>query len=142
MEISSEILARIHAHGEACYPEEGNGFLMGTDTPNRRVTAILPLTNSREDTARNNRYLISAQDYLKGEMEAERLGLTLLGVYHSHPDHPNRPSEFDREWAQPFFSYLITSIQSGRVVASASWRLSEDRSGFLEDRLIIIPKDK
>jgi proteasome lid subunit RPN8/RPN11 len=141
MEISSQLLARIHAHGEACYPEEGAGFLLGADAPLRRVTAILPLSNLREQAARHNRYLISAQDYLKGELEADRLGLTLLGVFHSHPDHPERPSDFDREWAQPFFSYLITSVQSGQSVASTSWRLTEDRSGFFEERILITSQE-
>jgi len=58
-----------------------------------------------------------------------------LGVFHSHPDHPNLPSEFDREWAQPFFSYLITSVNSGQAAASRAWRLAEDRSVFLEETI-------
>ncbi len=67
----------------------------------------------REDTARHNRYLITPQDMLAGEIEADRLGLDVVGVFHSHPDHPNLPSEFDREWALPWFSYLITSVIAG-----------------------------
>jgi proteasome lid subunit RPN8/RPN11 len=135
LEIDPGLLAEIHAHGEAAYPEEGAGFLVGTDGADRQVLKLLPLPNSREDGARHNRYLISPKDYMEGEAAADRLNLTLLGVFHSHPDHPNRPSEYDREWAQPFFSYIITSIEKGRAVESKSWRLLEDRSSFTEEEI-------
>ncbi len=135
MIISNEILARIHRNGEEAYPEEGAGFLLGADGDARQVTEIFALPNSREDTARHNRYLITPEDYLKAELAAERLGLSLIGVFHSHPDHPNRPSEYDREWAQPFFSYIITSIEKGKAIESRSWRLMEDRSQFVEEKI-------
>lgn len=137
LRLSKDVLTQIHAHGEQAYPEEGAGFLLGADESERMVQALFPLSNSREDAARHNRYLIAPEDYLKAEMEADRLGLSLIGVFHSHPDHPNRPSEFDREWAQPFFSYVITSVQSGKAVESRSWRLTEDRSQFVEEEIRI-----
>jgi len=138
LEIASEILKEIHAHGEKAYPEEGAGFLLGkVDGEQRRVTAILELTNAREDAARHNRYLLTPQDYLRGEQEADRLNLDVLGVFHSHPDHPSRPSEFDRQWAMPWFSYLITRVQAGRAAESRSWRLVEDRSQFDEEKIEI-----
>lgn len=137
--LSEELLIRIHAHGEESYPEEGAGFLLGVYSLNgkRAVTSILPLANSREEGARHNRYLITAEDYLKAELTADSLGLNLIGVFHSHPDHPNQPSEFDREWAQPLFSYVITSVNRGKAVASRSWRLTEDRSRFEEEEIKI-----
>ncbi len=98
---------------------------------------ILPLPNSREDGARHNRYLISAEDFAHAEEKAEDRGLDLIGVFHSHPDHPNQPSEFDREWAQPFFSYIITSVAGGLAIESRSWRLAEDRSQFDEEDIQI-----
>ena len=139
MSISDEVLARIHTHGEESYPEEGAGFLLGMDVENgkRAVTSIFPLINSRENEARHNRYLIAPEDYLKAELTADKLGLSLLGVFHSHPDHPNQPSEYDREWAQPFFSYIITSVNGGKAVESRSWRLTEDRSKFEEEKINI-----
>ncbi len=133
LEIDLNILAKIHAHGEAAYPEEGAGFLLGVDGGVRKVTRIQPLANAREAGARHNRYLITPQDYLNGELEADRQSLTLLGVFHSHPDHPDQPSEYDREWAQPFFSYIITRVEKKKAVASRSWRLLEDRSAFVEE---------
>ena len=141
LELSQDLLTQIHAHGEAAYPEEGAGFLLGKSAKDRRqVTSILKVNNSREDSARYNRYLLTAQDYLRGEQEAARQELDLLGVFHSHPDSPNRPSEFDRDWAMPWFSYIITSVNSGRAVESRAWRLEEDRSAFIEEEIkVIIP---
>jgi proteasome lid subunit RPN8/RPN11 len=134
--LSKQVLAQIHTHGEVSYPEEGAGFLLGSDEDQQRVVSqIFTTENAREDTARHNRYLVTPEDYLEAEITAERLGLDLMGVFHSHPDHPNRPSEFDREWAQPFFSYVITSVNEGKAVESRCWRLSEDRSKFEEEEI-------
>jgi proteasome lid subunit RPN8/RPN11 len=137
--ISNELLQRIHAHGEAAYPEEGAGLMLGRVVDGiTRVEQLLEFTNAREASARHNRYLLTAEDYLKGEMEAMRLDLEVIGVFHSHPDHPNRPSEFDREWAMPFLSYVITSVQSGVALESRSWLLSEDRAEFTEETITIL----
>jgi proteasome lid subunit RPN8/RPN11 len=134
--IEEDILAQIYAHGEAAYPEEGAGFLLGYDDGKQRhVAQIFVTENAREDEARHNRYLVTPQEYLQAEVAAELLGLSLIGVFHSHPDHPNRPSEFDREWAQPFFSYIITSVNEGQAVEARSWRLAEDRSEFEEEEI-------
>ena len=132
--ISKELLDQIHAHGEKAYPEESAGFLIGN---NGKVENILRLDNAREDGARHDRFLITPQDYLNAELTADRLGLSLIGVFHSHPDHPNRPSEYDREWAQPFFSYIITTVNQGNAIESRSWRLLEDRSKFSEEEIKI-----
>jgi len=133
--IPPDLLAKIHSHGEQAFPDEGAGFLFGKDGDARQVSAIYELTNAREDAARHNRYLISPQDYLKGELEAERLGLDVIGVFHSHPNSPNQASVYDRDWAQPFFSYVITSVYDAKAVESRSWRLSEDRSEFVEESI-------
>jgi proteasome lid subunit RPN8/RPN11 len=135
IEISRDLIAQIHAHGEQAYPEEGAGFLLGADTPGRQVLDLIPVTNAREAETRSRRYLLGAEDYLKAEMEADRRGLQLVGVFHSHPDHPDQPSEFDREWAQPFFSYVITGVDEGKARSSRSWRLAEDRSKFVEETI-------
>jgi proteasome lid subunit RPN8/RPN11 len=138
LELSTELLSQIQKHGETAYPEEGAGFLLGLDGQPRRILTVLELPNRREDGSRHNRYLIGPKDYLQAESEADRLGLTLVGVFHSHPDHPDRPSDFDRDWAQPWFSYVISSIQNGQAVSSRSWRLLDDRSGFVEESIKFI----
>jgi len=137
LDLPEAVLARIHAHGESVYPEEGAGFLLGVDDAPRRVNDILPLPNTFDADMRRRRYLITPEDYGEAEDTADRLGLILIGVFHSHPDHPNRPSETDRDWAQPFFSYIITSVDNGRAVESRSWRLADDRSGFYEEKIVV-----
>jgi proteasome lid subunit RPN8/RPN11 len=139
LELSAKILEDIHAHGESSYPEEGAGLLLGkVNGDYKRVISIIKYSNAHEDNARHNRYLLTPQDYLHGEQEASNLGLDVLGIFHSHPDHPNRPSEFDREWAMPWFSYVITSVQAGNAVDSRSWLLSDDRSHFFEEEIRVI----
>ena len=138
LEISSELLDQIHAHGEEAYPGEGAGFMLGNaDGDLRVVSVILKLPNAREESARHNRYLLTPQDVLQSEQEAAKLGLDVIGVFHSHPDHPNEPSEFDRNWAMPWFSYIITSVKTGKAAGSRSWRLTEDRSTFEEELIQI-----
>lgn len=132
--LPSHLMDEINAHVEKAYPEEGAGFLIGEEG---EVKEILALPNAREEGARHNRFLFTAEDYLQAELKAESLGLSLIGVFHSHPDCPNVPSEYDREWAQPFFSYLITRVDQGRAVNSRSWRLMEDRSNYLEEKIEI-----
>jgi proteasome lid subunit RPN8/RPN11 len=134
IEISKVLIEKINSHVEAAYPEEGAGFLLGN---NNEVKEILPLTNAREDEARHNRFLITPEDYLKAELKADELDLNLIGVFHSHPDCPNVPSEYDREWAQPFFSYVITRVDQGKSVNHRSWRLVEDRSKYEEEEIKI-----
>jgi proteasome lid subunit RPN8/RPN11 len=139
LHLSSELMQEIQAHGESAYPEEGAGLMLGVvEGEHKRVTRLVTFANAREQSARHNRYLLTPQDYMHGEQEAARLGLDVVGVFHSHPNHPDLPSEFDREWAMPWLSYVITSIQAGRANGSRSWLLSEDRSEFYEEPLTII----
>jgi proteasome lid subunit RPN8/RPN11 len=133
--VTGHLIEQMNAHVEKAYPEEGAGFLIGEDG---EVKEIMALSNSREDGARHNRFLFTPEDYLQAELKAEGLGLSLMGVFHSHPDCPNIPSEYDREWAQPFFSYIITRVDNGKAVNSRSWRLVEDRSKYEEEELEIL----
>ena len=132
--VPNRLLEQMNAHVEKAYPEEGAGFLIGDEG---EVKEILTLSNSREDGARHNRFLFTPEDYLQAELQADRLGLSLIGVFHSHPDCPNVPSEYDREWAQPFFSYIITRVDDGKAINSRSWKLLEDRSKYEEEEIKI-----
>lgn len=132
--LRKDLIDEIAAHLERAYPEEGAGFLLGGGG---EVKRIFPLPNAREDAARHNRYLITPEDYMKAEVKAAELGEDLIGVFHSHPDCPNVPSEYDREWAQPFFSYLITRVDEGKAVSHRSWKLAEDRSKYEEENITI-----
>jgi len=130
--VSNEQIEQINAHVEKAYPDEGAGFLLGVEG---EVKEILALPNAREDEARHNRFLIAPEEYLKAELKADSLGLSLIGVFHSHPDCPNVPSEYDREWAQPFFSYVITRVDNGKTVNHRSWKLTEDRTKYDEEEI-------
>ena len=132
--VPNQLIEHINAHVEEAYPDEGAGFLIGEAG---EVKEILALPNAREDEARHNRFLITPEDYLKAELKADSLRLSLIGVFHSHPDSPNVPSEYDREWAQPFFSYIITRVDNGSVVSHRSWKLIEDRTKYEEEELEI-----
>ena len=134
LKITNELIERINKHIEAAYPGEGAGFLLGTDGD---VNDVLPLDNAREEEARYNRFLLTPEDYLKAEMKAMELGVDLIGVFHSHPDCPNVPSEYDREWAQPFFSYVISRVDQGKAVSHRSWKLLEDRTKYEEEEIEI-----
>jgi proteasome lid subunit RPN8/RPN11 len=133
--VPGRLIEQMNVHVEKAYPEEGAGFLIGEAG---EIKEILALSNSRENGARHNRFLFTPEDYLQAELKAEGLGLSLIGVFHSHPDSPNVPSEYDREWAQPFFSYIITRVDNGKAVNSRSWKLLEDRTNYEEEEIEIV----
>lgn len=134
LKITKELISRMEVHMEKAYPGEGAGFLLGVDG---EVKDVLTLENAREEKARHNRFLLTPEDYLKAEMKAMELGVDLIGVFHSHPDCPNIPSEYDREWAQPFFSYIISRVDMGKAVSHRSWKLVEDRTKYEEEEVVI-----
>lgn len=133
LEITPGHLQTITRHGEASYPEECCGFLIGrSDGEATVVERVVSAGNERQES-RHNRYLISPETVLAANKEARALGLDIVGYYHSHPDHPARPSEFDRDHAWPGLSYLIISVQGGKLADTRSWRLSDDRERFEEE---------
>ncbi|MBN1287297.1 MAG: M67 family metallopeptidase [Anaerolineae bacterium] len=137
--LQAKDLRAVEAHLEAAYPNEGAGLVLGRANDGAvTVEALLPATNQREAEAQHNRYELGPADFVRAEREAARRGLDLVGVFHSHPDHPNHPSEFDREHALPNFSYLITTVAAGKAGATRAWRLREDRQAFDEDVLEIV----
>lgn len=116
------------------YPYECCGFLFGTEEGgDRKIIAAKQVTNiSTEDQRR--RFSISATDYIKAERFADENKLLLLGIYHSHPNHPAIPSETDRLAAQPFFSYIIISVENDKDSILRSWRLN-DNNQFEEEKI-------
>lgn len=137
IKIKPSLLQDIYTNGENAYPEEGAGLLLGrADGEEREVLSLVHLPNECEDGARHNRFLIDPKALLRGEQEAMRQGLDVIGIFHSHPDSPNRPSEYDREWALPWYSYIITTVQDGKAAGSRSWRLNEDRQAYSEEEII------
>jgi proteasome lid subunit RPN8/RPN11 len=152
--ITSEQLEQLQHHGIACFPEECCGVLLGQ---NATVLQICPTQNSwtadlaiapesspelapnqSSTTSRLNRFAIAPRELLQIQKTARTQQLQIIGIYHSHPNHPAIPSEYDRAIAWDCYSYLIMSVQATQVVDSRSWRLNGDRQ-FTEEKLQIIP---
>ena len=121
----------IRAHGVETYPNECCGALIGRAGV---VTATFALPNTTDEGPRR-RFLVRPQDYREAEKRASEMGAELLGFYHSHPDHPARPSQYDLDHAWPSFSYIIVSVLAGKPADMTSWRLQEDRSAFDQEEL-------
>jgi proteasome lid subunit RPN8/RPN11 len=134
MNIPRTLLTQIHTHLEAGYPNEACGVMLGKDGV---VTEIVTAGNERTDSARN-RYLIDPLAYMKIERSADKRGLQVLGIYHSHPDVAARPSQFDLDHAWPNLSYLIVSVCKGKAVETNSWLLREDRSQFDQEAVEVL----
>jgi len=129
---TESILDTIRQHGADAYPEEGCGFLLGsvTDDGENRGTDVYPVAN-RTHADRTRRYELTADDYRAADEAARDQGLDVVGVYHSHPDHPARPSETDLEKAPfPGYSYVIVSVHDGTPHEVTAWTLAPDRSEF------------
>jgi proteasome lid subunit RPN8/RPN11 len=123
------------ADGVSTFPDECCGFMFGKEEgDDRTVSSILAANNAKEGD-KKRRYQVSPFDYMKAEQHADDNNLQLLGVYHSHPNHPSVPSETDRVNAQPYFSYVIVSIMEGKFNTIQSWRLN-DEAQFEEEKII------
>lgn len=130
-------LAKIREHARRAYPHECCGVLFGREADGSKfVLEARPLDNARQDAPRN-RFLITAEDFRRSERYAREQAIDILGFYHSHPDHPARPSDYDREHAWPWFSYLIVSVGQGEPGDITSWELAEDRSAMNREQLDI-----
>jgi len=142
--MSHDVAEHIRRHGAETFPHECCGALLGRDsaaaekvsaqgeTPaelTREVLQLFPLVNRRDDSPRN-RFAITADDVRDAEKAARQHGQEVIGWYHSHPDHPARPSDFDREHAWPWYSYVIVSVMAGKPADMTSWRLNDDRQNY------------
>jgi proteasome lid subunit RPN8/RPN11 len=129
---------QIKAHAEYIFPDECCGFLLGVEHPDgTRVIHKLKEVKNAKPGDKKRRFEITAKDYLLAEGLAAETGMTLLGIYHSHPNHPAIPSEHDRVAAQPYFSYVIVSVMAGKTDEILSWRLNESEE-FEEEKFSLI----
>jgi proteasome lid subunit RPN8/RPN11 len=136
--LSGEIDGKIRKHGAESYPHECCGALLGRETSDdaREILALFPLVNRRDDSPRN-RFSVTSEDVRDAEKAAREKGLDVLGWYHSHPDHPARPSQYDQDHAWPWYSYIIVGVANGEPQDMTSWRLADDRSKFSPEDLEI-----
>ena len=135
LKISAELAGKIREHGAEMYPHECCGALLGRDTEvadrrvYREIHALHPLVNRRDDSPQN-RFSVTSADVREAEKDARERGLEVVGWYHSHPDHPARPSQYDRDHAWPWYSYIIVSVANKIPEEMTSWRLADDRTDF------------
>ena len=135
--ISETDLELIQAEGEAHFPEECCGFLFGTSAgESRDVIEVHPIRNAQDEN-RARRFLITPEQFRNAEAYATERGFELIGFYHTHPDHPAVPSDFDREHALPFYSYVILSVRKGAAAELRSWQLELERNGYMEEQVNI-----
>ena len=140
--ISRHLAEKIRAQAAETYPHECCGALLGRDSEatdpqvSREVLGVFPLVNRRDDSPRN-RFLVTAEDVLDADRAAQSQGLEVIGWYHSHPDHPARPSQYDQDHSWPWYSYIIVSVQNGSAQEMTSWRLSDDRQAFAAEGIEI-----
>jgi Predicted metal-dependent protease of the PAD1/JAB1 superfamily len=150
LRLTEEHRRELEAHGERGYPEEICGFLIGTAAGGeKRVTRLIAIENTWDDAGeaefaatgpqdfatvgRRRRFKIPPEEYYREDKAARERGESILGFYHTHPDHPARPSPYDLALAQeifPGYSYIILSVRAGRADEMTSWVLRDDYTGF------------
>jgi proteasome lid subunit RPN8/RPN11 len=139
--LTAELRKSIESEGVAAFPNECCGILIGRDVTSpdgrrRIVEKLLPGKNVFESDEQYHRFSIDPRLQLRAEREAEAEGRTVLGFYHSHPDHPARPSEYDREHGWPFYSYVIVSIMNGQPADMTGWVLNDQSEQFERQEIL------
>lgn len=142
IQISDKIITQVINQAETSYPHECCGFIIGTASLDQsgELQAIgsyyLPCLNEKSEN-RERRFLIDPLAYQGAEDKADSEGLSIISIVHSHPDHPDIPSEFDRVHAWPGVSYIIVSVCKSKASGYRSWRLTDDRERFDQEQVRI-----
>jgi proteasome lid subunit RPN8/RPN11 len=150
LHVHPDHLQAIQEHGATSYPYECCGLLLGNPVGSEdkalvETWAVQNVWEANEDNpladgaGAERRYLIPPEEILKGEQYARAQKLEIIGYYHSHPDHPAQPSEFDREFAWPWYSYVIVAVRVGVAEAVTSWVLDDERH-FNPEPVVILTK--
>ena len=141
--LSPELRRKIEAEGVAAFPNECCGILIGrevryADGERRVIERLLPGKNAFEADEQYHRFSIDPRLQLQAERQAEAEGMVVLGFYHSHPNHPARPSEYDREHGWPFYSYVIVSIMDAKPADLTSWVLNDRSEQFERQEIVVV----
>ncbi len=136
LKIGAGDVKHIHDHAKEAYPEECAGALIGIASGETKIVVDVWRAENTHEEDRGQRFLIEPLKIKEFEERAQERDMDLLGFYHSHPDHPAEPSEYDREHAWPFYSYVIASVGKEEVEDMRSWVLKEDRSGYDEEPIL------
>lgn len=136
LKIGAGDVRNIHDHAKESYPEECAGALVGIASGETKIVVDVWRAQNTHEEERSRRFLIEPLQIKEFEERAQERDMDLLGFYHSHPDHPAEPSEYDREHAWPYYSYVIASVGSDEVKDMRSWVLRDDRSGYEEESIL------
>jgi len=137
--ISERRLTEIRDHGVRDYPYECCGLLLGRyGSGGKLVEETYPISNAREESAKRNRFLIEPEELMRGEQYARGRDVEVVGFYHSHPDSPAVPSQYDLEHAWPTYSYIIVSTGAEEARDLFSWEQEPDRSRFNQEEIRVI----
>ncbi len=136
LKIGAADMDSIHEHAKEAYPEECAGILVGMDNGEAKVIVDVWRADNTHEGERERRFLIEPLKIKEFEDAARERDLDILGFYHSHPDHPAEPSEYDRDHAWPGYSYIIASVSESGVEDMRSWALKDDRSGYDEETIV------
>jgi proteasome lid subunit RPN8/RPN11 len=136
--IANEQLNEIREHGVRDHPFECCGLLLGRFAAEGKIVSeTYPISNAREESAKRNRFLITPAELMRGERYARERDLEVVGFYHSHPDCPAVPSQYDLEHAWPTYSYIIVSTRADEATDLFSWEQEPDRSKFNPEEIIL-----
>ncbi|HKN07055.1 MAG TPA: M67 family metallopeptidase [Thermoplasmata archaeon] len=141
--MSEAFLSEMKAHARETYPDECCGFLIGsppeTDGERRRTISALERARNEFDGERRRRFLILPAELREVERRTEQSERAVVGFYHSHPDHPAQPSQYDQDHAWPWYSYLVLAVTAADVPSVAAFELDPDTSTFHETSLVVVP---
>jgi proteasome lid subunit RPN8/RPN11 len=145
--LSAALFEGIERHAEREYPRECCGLLVGRIADGGRTRIIeetYPVENTFEEGERHHRMSIEPLDYARAERLYAARGWGVVGNYHSHPEHPAVPSQFDLEHLAPWptMSYVVVSVREGKAVEFRSWELEADRSRFKEEEVERAPAEE
>jgi proteasome lid subunit RPN8/RPN11 len=137
IDIHHDKLQYIKELAKKSYPYECCGLLIGVNSSEKRVVEVRPAQNWNVERA-HDRYVIDRKEFEKIDKEAVKKGLQIIGVYHSHPDHPAVPSAYDAEHACSWFSYIIVAVENGETTDIKSWIFSEKKRQFEEEKINLL----
>ncbi len=143
--LNPQLLSLMESHASSTYPEECCGLLLGFYEDSSRIKRVKEakrMSNVFQKEERHHRYTIDPKEYLKAENEAESMGLEVVGIYHSHPEAPAKPSQFDMVHAWPTLSYVVISVMNEVPAEAKSWILKNDRSEFIQEELVVTEETK
>ena len=142
IKIPSSILREVYDHMETSYPYECCGLLVGTAHADERVVHTFRKCRNLNTERAHDRYEMDPKCWLNTEREFDNSPWSIVGIYHSHPDHPSRASQTDTDAAWPNYSYIIASVQKGTVASTQSWLLNEAEKRFYEEPLVVDEGDR